>query len=70
MLGQMNAFNAELLEKAGVWVSGEGLGPSAASRTLRFGEDGEVVADRRPVRGDEGAGRGVLDPRVQGHGRG
>ena len=37
---QMNEYNAEL-EKAGVMVSGDGLGPPSAARTLRYGEDGE-----------------------------
>jgi hypothetical protein len=44
---RMNAYNAEL-EEAGVRVSTEGLGPSATARTLRFGEDGKVVATDGP----------------------
>jgi hypothetical protein len=44
---QMNEYNAEL-EKAGVWVSGEGLAPSAHARTLRFGTDGKVVPTDGP----------------------
>ena len=44
---QMNEYNAEL-EKAGVMVSGDGLGPPSAARTLRYGEDGEVVVTDGP----------------------
>jgi hypothetical protein len=44
---QMNAYNAEL-EKAGVWVDGHGLAPSAETRTLRFGADGKVVPTDGP----------------------
>ena len=44
---QMNEYNAEL-EKAGVMVSGDGLGPSSDARTLRYGEDGQVVVTDGP----------------------
>lgn len=47
IVDSMNAYNKEL-EDAGVWESGEGLGPSASARTLRFGEKGKPVATDGP----------------------
>jgi hypothetical protein len=44
---EMNQFNDELRE-AGVYVEGEGLGPSAMARTLRWGERGKPVATDGP----------------------
>lgn len=44
---QMNAYNDEL-RKAGVFVGGEGLGPSGLARTLRWGKDGKPVATDGP----------------------
>jgi hypothetical protein len=44
---QMNAYNDELRE-AGVYVEGEGLGPSGIARTLRWGKDGKPVATDGP----------------------
>lgn len=43
----MNAYN-EQLEKAGVMVDGQGLGPSANAKTLRYGEDGKAVVTDGP----------------------
>ena len=43
----MNAYNDEL-EKAGVMVSGDGLGPTANASTLRYGEDGKAVVTDGP----------------------
>ncbi|MSO41003.1 MAG: YciI family protein [Solirubrobacterales bacterium] len=42
IVSEMNEFNGAL-EKAGVVVGGDGLGPSSCARTLRYGEDGDVV---------------------------
>ena len=47
IVDQMNEYNAEL-EKAGVMVNGDGLGPSSGARTLRYGEDGKVVVTDGP----------------------
>ena len=47
IVDSMNAYNKQL-EDAGVWVSGEGLGPSAHARTLKFGEEGKPVATDGP----------------------
>jgi hypothetical protein len=44
---EMNQFNDEL-RKAGVYVEGEGLGPSRMARTLRWGEAGKPVATDGP----------------------
>jgi hypothetical protein len=44
---QMGKYNDELRD-AGVYVSADGLGPSSSARTLRFGEDGKVVATDGP----------------------
>jgi hypothetical protein len=44
---EMGKYNDKLRE-AGVYVSAEGLGPSSSARTLRFGEDGKVVATDGP----------------------
>jgi len=43
----MNRYNDELRE-AGVFVGGEGLGPSGLARTLRWGEAGKPVATDGP----------------------
>jgi hypothetical protein len=47
IVADMNAYNEEL-EKAGVFVQGEGLGPSSMSRTLRYGEEGKPVVTDGP----------------------
>jgi hypothetical protein len=47
IVADMNEYNAEL-EKAGVVVTGDGLGPSANARTLRYGEDGRAVVTDGP----------------------
>jgi hypothetical protein len=43
----MNKYNDEL-EKAGVFVQGDGLAPSGMARTLRYGEDGKPVVTDGP----------------------
>ncbi len=47
IVADMNAYNDEL-EKAGVFVQGEGLGPSGLSKTLRYGEEGRPVVTDGP----------------------
>jgi len=47
MASEMNEYNDEL-EKAGVMVDGQGLGPSGRARTLRWGESGKAVATDGP----------------------
>jgi hypothetical protein len=47
VVAEMDRFNDELV-KAGVYLQGEGLGPSAAARTLRYGEDGKAVVTDGP----------------------
>lgn len=47
IVAEMNKYNDEL-EKAGVWVQGDGLGPSGMARTLRYGEDGKAVVTDGP----------------------
>ncbi len=47
IVADMNAYNSEL-EKAGVFLQGEGLGPSGMARTLRYGEEGKPVVTDGP----------------------
>jgi hypothetical protein len=47
IVAEMDEFNDEL-KKAGVYLQGEGLGPSVAARTLRYGEDGRPVVTDGP----------------------
>ena len=47
MTSDMNAYNDELM-KAGVMVDGQGLGPTANAKTLRYGEDGKTVVTDGP----------------------
>jgi hypothetical protein len=47
IVAQMNAYNDEL-RKAGVAVDGEGLGPTANAKTLRYGQDGKAVITDGP----------------------
>jgi hypothetical protein len=47
IVDQMDAYNEEL-SKAGVFVDGQGLGPSSETRTLRFGDGGEAVVTDGP----------------------
>jgi hypothetical protein len=47
IVDSMNAYNKEL-EDAGVWVSGEGLGPTSTARTLKYGEEGKPVVTDGP----------------------
>ena len=47
IVADMDTYNGEL-EKAGVLVQGDGLGPSANARTLRYGEDGKAVVTDGP----------------------
>jgi hypothetical protein len=42
VVADMNKYNDEL-EKAGVFVQGDGLAPSSMARTLRYGEEGKAV---------------------------
>jgi hypothetical protein len=47
VVAQMDEFNDELV-KAGVYLQGDGLGPSAEAKTLRYGEDGKPVVTDGP----------------------
>ncbi|MET0731229.1 MAG: YciI family protein [Solirubrobacterales bacterium] len=47
IVAEMDEYN-EQLEKAGVMVQGDGLGPSTNARTLRYGEDGKAVVTDGP----------------------
>ena len=47
IVADMNAYNDEL-QKAGVMVDGQGLGPTANAKTLRYGEDGKAVVTDGP----------------------
>jgi len=47
IVDQMGAFNEEL-QKAGVLVDGQGLAPSSEAKTLRYGQDGDVVVTDGP----------------------
>ena len=47
IVADMDKFNDEL-QKAGVMVDGNGLGPSANAKTLRYGEDGKAVVTDGP----------------------
>ena len=47
IVADMGKYNKEL-EKAGVFVQGDGLGPSGLSKTLRYGEDGKAVVTDGP----------------------
>lgn len=47
IVAEMNKYNDEL-EKAGVFVQGDGLAPSGMARTLRYGEDGKAVVTDGP----------------------
>ena len=47
VVADMNVYNDELKD-AGVYVDADGLGPSANSRTLRWGEDGKPVVTDGP----------------------
>ena len=62
----MGKFNEELV-KAGVMLAGEGLQPSSKGARIRF--SGEAHRDRRAVRRDQGAGRGLLAHPGQVEGR-
>ena len=46
-LADMDAYNEELLS-AGVAAGGNGLGPSAGAKSLRYGEDGKLVVTDGP----------------------
>ena len=46
-VADMDAYNEELL-MAGVAAGGNGLGPSANAKTLRYGEDGKPVVTDGP----------------------
>ena len=47
VVADMDKYNDEL-EEAGVMVDGNGLGPSANAKTLRYGEDGKAVVTDGP----------------------
>ena len=47
VVADMDKYNDEL-EKAGVFVQGDGLAPSGMARTLRYGEDGKAVVTDGP----------------------
>jgi hypothetical protein len=47
IVAEMDEFNDELV-KAGVYLQGDGLGPSADAKTLRYGEDGKPVVTDGP----------------------
>jgi hypothetical protein len=47
VVADMDAYNDEL-QKAGVMVDGNGLGPTANAKTLRYGEDGKAVVTDGP----------------------
>jgi hypothetical protein len=47
IVAEMDEFNDELV-KAGVYLQGDGLGPSAEAKTLRYGQDGKAVVTDGP----------------------
>ena len=59
MLGAMGKFNEELV-KAGVMLDGNGLQPSSKGARIQF-SGRQAHGHRRPVRGNQGAGRRLLD---------
>ena len=59
LLSAMAKFNEEMV-KAGVMLDGNGLQPSSKGARVRFSGD-KRTRDRRPLRGDQGAGRRLLD---------
>ena len=62
----IHALNEEMIA-AGVRKFACGLG---AAKSLRPGDDGGVLVDRRAVSGDQGAHRRILDSGVRRDGRG
>ena len=64
VVAQMDDYNEELAD-AGVFVDGRGPGPERHREdpALRRGRQGG--RHRRPLRGDQGAGRRLLDLRVR-----
>ena len=59
LLADMGKFNEELA-RAGIMLAGEGLQPSSKGARVVF-NGAEPQGRRRPVRRDQGAGRGLLD---------
>ena len=55
LLSAMAKFNEEMV-KAGVMLDGNGLQPSSKGARVR-----QAQRDRRPIRGDQGTGSGLLD---------
>jgi len=47
IVAEMNRYNDEL-KQAGVYLQGDGLGPTASAKTLRYGEDGRAVVTDGP----------------------
>jgi hypothetical protein len=60
----MAKFNEEMV-KAGVMPNGNGLQPSSKGARVRFSGDKRRVY-RRPIRGDQGTGSGLLAPSQAG----
>ena len=63
LLSAMAKFNEEMV-KAGVMLDGNGLQPSSKGARVRI-LGRQAHGDRRPVRGDQGAGGGLLDTAMQ-----
>ena len=61
-LTEMGAYNEELV-KAGVMLAGEGLHPQFQGGPGPVRQGRQQHGDRRAVRRDQGARRGLLDPR-------
>ena len=59
MLGAMGKFNEELV-KAGVMLDGNGLQPSSKGARIQLLRQ-QAHGHRRSVRGNQGAGRRLLD---------
>ena len=68
LLSDMGKYNEELV-KAGIMQAGEGLHPSVKGKRIKF-SGGNKTVDRRSVRRDQGAHRGLLDLEGEVAGRG
>ena len=68
LLTEMGKFNEELVN-AGVMLAGDGLHPSSKGARVKF-SGGRANGDRRALRRDEGADRGLLVVEREVEGRG
>ena len=57
---EMGKFNEKLVA-AGIMKEADGLKPSSAGKRITFSDGGHDGGDRRTLRGDQGAGGGLLD---------